>query len=53
MKDTTKLRAMYWGTIVGLICWITFQNERIERYKYAEKFLRSDIWHLQKRLLGL
>ena len=39
MKDTTKLRAMYWGTIVGLICWITFQNERIERYKYAEKFL--------------
>lgn len=53
MKDTTRLRIGYWTIIVVLLGWIASQHEQVERYIYAEKYLRSDIWHLQKRMLGL
>jgi hypothetical protein len=53
MKYTTRLRIGYWTIIVVLLGWIASQHEQVERYKYAEKFLRSDIRHLQKRVLGI
>lgn len=53
MKETTRLRIGYWVIITILLVWVAVQHEQVERYKYAERFLMSDIWHLQKRVLGL
>lgn len=53
MRDTTKLRFLYWAVIVGLIIWIAHQQEEIETLKYADAYLRSSIRALRARVLGI
>lgn len=53
MTESTKSRIFYGIVILSLILHIASIEEKLERARYAEGFLRSDIASLRERLLSI